>query len=84
MRLTSPTTCACVLRDPRLGDKSALAPPDLDEPALDQILDRLPHGGAADLEPLDQAFFRRQLGFRRQAAVGDIAGQNRLDTFVEG
>jgi hypothetical protein len=27
---------------------------------------------------------RRQLGFWGQGAVGDIAGQNGLDTFVEG
>ena len=41
------------LRDPRLGDESALATPDLDEAALDQILDRLPHSRAADFELLD-------------------------------
>src|SRR6516225_6567586 len=70
-------------RDLRLGDESALAPPDLDEAALDQILNRLPHGRAADLKPLDQAVFRRQLGLWGQAAVSDIAGQNRLDTFEE-
>jgi hypothetical protein len=29
-----------LLRDLRLGDESALAPPDLDEPALEQILTR--------------------------------------------
>ena len=34
--------------------------------------------------PLDQALFGRQLGLRGQAAVSDIAGQNSLDTFVEG
>jgi hypothetical protein len=39
-----------LLRDLRLGDESALAPPDFDEAALDQILDRLPHGRAADFE----------------------------------
>jgi hypothetical protein len=48
-----------LLRDLRLGDESALAPPDFDKAALDQILYRLPHGRAADLEPLDQAVFRR-------------------------
>jgi hypothetical protein len=73
-----------LLRDLRLRDESAPAPPDLDEAALDQILDRLPHGRAADFKPLDQAIFRRQLGLGEQAAVSDIAGQNRLDTFVEG
>jgi hypothetical protein len=67
-----------LLRDLRLGAESALAPADLDEPALDQILDRLPHGRAADFEPVDQALFGRQLGLRGQAAVSDIAGQNRL------
>src|SRR5580704_1455485 len=63
-----------LLRDLRLGDESALPPPDLDEAALDQILNRLSHGRAADFEPLDQALFRRQLGLWRQAAVSDIAG----------
>jgi hypothetical protein len=67
----------------RLGDDGALAPPDLDETAFDQILNRLPHGRAADFEPRDQAVFRRQLGLWRQAAVSDVAGQNRLDAFVE-
>jgi len=71
-----------LLRDFRLGDERPLTPPDLDETALDQILNCLPYGRAADLEPLDQAVFRRQLGFRSQAAVSDIAGQNRFDTFV--
>jgi hypothetical protein len=70
-----------LLRDLRLGDESALAPPDLDEAALDQILDRLPHGRAADLKPRDQAVFRWQLGLWGQAAVSDIAGQNSLDAF---
>jgi len=37
MRPTSPTTCARVLRDPRLGDESAFASPDLDEAAFDQF-----------------------------------------------
>jgi len=72
-----------LLRDLRLGDKCALAPPDIDKAALDQILNRLPHGRAADLEPLDQALFRRQLGLRGQATVSDIARQDRLDTFAE-
>jgi hypothetical protein len=72
-----------LLRDLRLGDESALTPPDLDEAALDPILHRLPHGRAADVEPLDQAVLRRQLGLWGQAAVSDIAGQNRLDTLVE-
>src|SRR6516165_8583791 len=72
-----------ILRDLWLGDKSALTPPDLDEAALDQILNSLSHGRAADFEPLDQALFRRQLGLRGQAAVSDIAGQNRLDTVVQ-
>jgi hypothetical protein len=53
-----------LLRDIRLGDECALAPPDLDEPALDQILNRFPHGRAADFEALDQAIFRWQLGLR--------------------
>jgi len=70
-------------RDPRLGDESALAPRDLDEAAFGQILNCLPHDRAVDLKSLDQAAFRRHLG-RRQAAVSDIAGQNRFDTFVEG
>ena len=37
-----------LLGDLRLGDESALAPLDLGEAALDQILDRLPHACAAD------------------------------------
>ena len=61
-----------------------LCPFCLDEAALDQVLNRLSHGRAADFEPLNQTVFRRQLGFWRQAAVSDIGGQNRLDTFVEG
>jgi hypothetical protein len=44
-------------RDLRLGNESALAPPDLDEAALDQILDRLSHSRAADFELLEQALF---------------------------
>jgi len=72
------------LRDLRLGNESALAPPDLDEAALDQILDRLPHSRAADFELLDQAFFRWQLSFWRQAAVSDAGGQNGLNAFVQG
>jgi len=72
------------LRDLRLGNESALAPPDLDEAALDQILDRLPHSPAADFELLDQAFFRWQLSFWRQAAVSDAGGQNGLNAFVQG
>jgi hypothetical protein len=59
-----------------------LTPPDLYKAALDQILNRLPHGCAADLKPLDQAVFRRQSGLWGQAAVSDIAGQNRFDAFV--
>ena len=73
-----------VLHDLRQGDESALASPDLDEAALDQILDRPPHGSSADFEPLDQALFRRQLGPWEQAPVSDFGGQDRLDTFVEG
>ena len=61
-----------LLRDLRLGDESVLAPIDLGEAALDQILDRLPHACAADFQPLDQAVFRRQLGLWRQAAVSDM------------
>ena len=72
-----------LLCDPRLGDESALAPPDLDEAAFDQILNCLPHGRAADLKPLDQAILGRQLRLWGQAAPGDIAGQNRFDAFVE-
>jgi hypothetical protein len=72
------------LRDLRLGNESALAPPDLDETALDQILDRLPHSRATDFELLDQALFGWQLSFWRQAAVSDAGGQNGLNTFVEG
>jgi hypothetical protein len=45
---------------------------------------RLSHGRAADFELLDQALFWRQLGFWGQAAVSDIAGQNRLDALIEG
>ena len=82
--LDKPGELGQLLRDLRLGDECAPAPPDLDEAALDQILNCLPHGRAADLEPLDQAVFRRQLGLWGQAAVSDIAGQNRLDAFVEG
>jgi hypothetical protein len=63
-----------LLRDLWLGDESAFAPSDLDEAALDQILDRLSHGRAADFEPLDQALFGRQLGLWGQAAASDIAG----------
>jgi hypothetical protein len=69
-----------LLCDLRLGDESALAPPDLDEAALDQVMNRLSHGRAADFKPFDQAVFRRQLGLRAQATVSDIAGQNRLDS----
>ena len=72
-----------LLRDLRLGDERAFAPPDLDEAALDQVLNRLPHGRTADLEPLDQALFGRQLSFWRQAPVSDAGSQNRLDTVVE-
>ena len=39
--------------------------------------------GEALLKPLDQAAFCRLLDWR-QAAVSDIAGQNRINTFVEG
>ena len=60
-----------------------LAPPDLDDAAFDQILNRLPHDRAADFESRDQAVFRRQLGLWRQGAVSDIAGQNKFDAFVE-
>jgi hypothetical protein len=71
-----------LLRNLRLGDEGPLTPPDLDEAALDQILNCLSLGRAADLEPFDQTVFRRQLGLRGKAAVSDIAAQNRLDTFV--
>ena len=72
-----------LLRDLRLGDERALAPPDLDETAIDQVLNRPPHGRAADLDPLDQALFGRQLSFWRQAAVSDAGGHNGTDTFIE-
>jgi hypothetical protein len=42
-----------LLRDLRLGDERALDAPDLDEAALDQVLNRLPHGRTADFEPFD-------------------------------
>ena len=69
------------IRRVRLADGE---PVSFDETALDQILNRFSHGRTADFEPLDQALFRRQLGLWGQAAASDIAGQNRLDTFVEG
>jgi hypothetical protein len=72
------------LRDLRLGNERALAPPDLDEAALDQILDRLPHSRATDFELLDQALFRWQLSFGGQAAVSDAGSQNGLNAFVQG
>jgi hypothetical protein len=72
-----------LLSDLRLGDESALAPSDLNEAALDQILNRLPHGRAADFEPLDQAVFRRQLGLWGKNCRQRYRGQNGPVTCVE-
>jgi hypothetical protein len=70
-----------LLRDLRLGDERALAPPDLDEAALDQILNRFPHGRAADLEPLDEALFGRSPITKRSIGpVGCTRGRSTVAT----